>query len=69
LRVRAKFNNLSLIHAHAPTEEKNKYIKDSFYEKLETVVTRCPKNDMKILLETLMLGWGLKIRQICCWEL
>jgi hypothetical protein len=50
LRVRGRFNNLSLICAHEPTEERNEYIKDSFYKELETVVTRCPKNDIMILL-------------------
>jgi hypothetical protein len=50
LRVRGRFRSLSLICAHAPTEEKNEYIKDSLYEELETTVTGCPKNDSKILL-------------------
>jgi hypothetical protein len=50
LRVRGRFNNLSLICAHTPTEEKNEYIKDSFHEELETTVPGCPKNDIKILL-------------------
>jgi hypothetical protein len=50
LRDRGRFNNLSLICSHAPTEEKNEYIKDSFHEELETTVTGCPKNDIKILL-------------------
>jgi hypothetical protein len=47
---RGRFNNLSLICSHAPTEEKNECIKDSFHEKLETIVTGCPKNDIKILV-------------------
>jgi hypothetical protein len=50
LRVRGRSNNLSLICAHAPTEEKNEYIKDSFYEELETVVIGCSKKDIKSLL-------------------
>jgi hypothetical protein len=50
LRVRKRFNNLSLTCAHAPTEERNEHIKDSFYEALNTVATRCPKNSIKILL-------------------
>jgi hypothetical protein len=29
---------------------KNEYIKDRFYEESESVVTGCPKNDIKILL-------------------
>jgi endonuclease/exonuclease/phosphatase family metal-dependent hydrolase len=39
-----------LICAHDPTEEKNRDIKDIFCEDLETSVTKCPKNDVKILL-------------------
>jgi hypothetical protein len=38
LRVRGRFNNVSLICAHALIEDKNEYIKDTFYEELETVV-------------------------------
>jgi hypothetical protein len=49
LRVRGRFTNLSLICAHALTEENNEYIKDSFYEELETIIG-CAKNDIKILL-------------------
>jgi hypothetical protein len=60
LRVRGRFNNLSLICAHAPTEEKSEYIKDSFYEELETVVTGCPKNDIKILLVDFNAKVGLE---------
>jgi exonuclease III len=50
LRLRARFNNLSLICAHARTEEINECIKDSFYEELENVLTGWPKNDIEILL-------------------
>jgi exonuclease III len=50
LRVKGRFNNLSLICAHAPTEEKNEDIKDTFYDDLETTITKCPKNDVKVLL-------------------
>jgi exonuclease III len=50
LRVKGRFNNLSLICVHSPTKEKNEYIKESFYEEVETIVTGCPKNDIKILL-------------------
>jgi exonuclease III len=50
LRVKGRFNNLSLICARAPTEEKNEDIKDIFDEDLETTIIKCPKNDVKILL-------------------
>jgi hypothetical protein len=35
LRVRGRFNNMSLICAHAPTEEKSGNIKDTFYDAVE----------------------------------
>jgi hypothetical protein len=60
LRVRGRFNNISLICAHAPTEEKNEYIKDSFYEELETVVIVCPRNDIRILLGDFNAKVGFK---------
>jgi hypothetical protein len=31
-------------------KRKNEYIKDNFYEELETTVTACPRNDTEILL-------------------
>jgi hypothetical protein len=60
LGVRGRFNNLSSICAHAPTEEKNEYIKDRFYTELETLVTGCPKNDIKILLGGFIAQVGFK---------
>jgi hypothetical protein len=50
LRVKGRFNNLSLIRAHAPTEEKNEDIKDTLHDDLETTIIKCPNNDVKILL-------------------
>jgi sorting nexin-29 len=50
LRVKGRFNKLSWICAHAPTENNNEDIKDTFYKDLETTIIKCPKNDVKILL-------------------
>jgi hypothetical protein len=36
------------------------YIKDSFYEELETVVIGCPKDDIKILLGDFTANVGFK---------
>jgi hypothetical protein len=36
---------------HAPTEDKDDVIKDSFYEELEQVFDQFPRNCIKILLE------------------
>jgi hypothetical protein len=38
----------------------SEYIKDSFYEELDTIVTGCPKNDIKILLGDFNTKVGLE---------
>ena len=50
IRIRAKFYNISLICAHAPTEEKDDVVKDAFYAELEDVYDKCPAHDAKIVL-------------------
>jgi endonuclease/exonuclease/phosphatase family metal-dependent hydrolase len=35
---------------HAPTEDKDNVIKDSFYKELEQVVDQFPRYNMKILM-------------------
>jgi exonuclease III len=50
LRIKGRFNNFSLVCAHALTEKKNEDTKDIFYEHLENTIIKCPKSDVKILL-------------------
>jgi hypothetical protein len=50
LRVRGRFNNMSLICAHATTEEKNGNIKDTFCGEVERFFSSCPRNDVRIIL-------------------
>ncbi|XP_043065425.1 uncharacterized protein LOC122320881 [Drosophila ficusphila] len=50
IRITAKFFNISLICAHAPTEEKDDITKDTFYAELDRAYGRCPSHDIKILL-------------------
>ena len=50
IRIRAKYFNITLICAHAPTEDKDDEIKDMFYERLEETYDRCPGHDIKIVL-------------------
>jgi hypothetical protein len=41
---------VSLICTHAPTEEKNGNIKDTFYGAVEKAFSNCPRNDVRIIL-------------------
>ncbi|XP_050337803.1 craniofacial development protein 2-like [Bactrocera neohumeralis] len=50
IRIKARFFNISLICAHAPTEEKDDVTKDAFYECLERTYEGCPRHDVKIVL-------------------
>jgi hypothetical protein len=35
---------------HAPTVQENEEIKDIFYYDLQTIIMKCPKDDVKVLL-------------------
>jgi hypothetical protein len=50
LRVRGRLNSMNLICTHAPTEEKNGNIKDTFYDAVEKAFSKCPRNDVRIIL-------------------
>ena len=50
LRIKAKFHNISLIGAHATTEEKDDDVKDAVYANLEDLYDKCPAHDIKIFL-------------------
>ena len=50
IRIKAKFHNISLICAHAITEEKDDMVKDAFYAKLENLYDKYPAHDIKIVL-------------------
>lgn len=50
IRIKMKFNNISLFTVHAPTEDKEEVIKDQFYSQVEREMDKCPDNDIKILM-------------------
>ena len=55
LRIKSKFYNISIICAHAPTEDANEEMKDFFYEQLEKAYSTIPAYDMKLVLGFLLL--------------
>jgi hydroxypyruvate isomerase len=46
-------NNLSIISAYAPTEEKTDEEKEKYYEDLQMVYNKVPKHDIVIILGSL----------------
>jgi hydroxypyruvate isomerase len=51
LRGRWCYSYITVLNAHAPTEDKTDDVKSSFYEELERVFDKFPKYHIKILLE------------------
>jgi len=50
LRIKGKYNNITLINAYAPTEDKTAEIKEQFYDDLQSMVDKVPKSDLTIIL-------------------
>ena len=50
IRLKSKYNNLTLINIYAPTEDKMDVEKERFYDDLQTVLDRTPKSDTVIVL-------------------
>jgi exonuclease III len=50
LRLKSRFYNISLINAHAPTEDKKEEEKEAFYEKWERSCDKLPANDIRIIM-------------------
>jgi hypothetical protein len=56
-RIKTKFQNVSFINVHAPTEEKKEMEKEAFYQKVEEVYDSCPSSDIKRVLG----DWNAKV--------
>jgi hypothetical protein len=50
ITLRGHWCHFIVLNIHAPTEDKIDDVMDSFYEELERVLDKFPKNHMKILL-------------------
>jgi hypothetical protein len=48
LCMKTKFNNMWIINAHGPTEDKAKEREDDFYQTLENTYNVLPQNDIKL---------------------
>jgi hypothetical protein len=51
LTLKGRWCDITVLKAHAPTEDKDDVIKDSFYKELDQVFDKFPRYHIKILLE------------------
>lgn len=58
LRIKGKYNNMSLISVYAPTEDKDIEFKEEFYEGLQKVLETTPKSDTVVILGDLNAQLG-----------
>ncbi|PSN45867.1 hypothetical protein C0J52_19674 [Blattella germanica] len=58
LRIKGKYNNVTLINVYAPTEEYQDNIKEQFYDDLQYVVDHIPRSDTTIILGDLNAQLG-----------
>jgi len=50
LRLKCKYNNITLIKVYAPTEDHTEEIKEQFYDNLQYLLDKTPKNCIIITL-------------------
>jgi exonuclease III len=50
LRIKGKYNNITLINVYAPTEDHTEETKEHFYDNLQYLLDKIPKNDTVIIL-------------------
>jgi exonuclease III len=61
LRAKGKYNNITLINAYAPTEDKTEEIKGQFYDDLQSVVDKVPNSDLTIILREVNAKLGKEL--------
>jgi exonuclease III len=50
LRIKGKYNSITLINLYAPTEDHTEETKEQFYDNLQYLLDKTPKNDTIIIL-------------------
>jgi hydroxypyruvate isomerase len=50
VHLKSRFFNISIINAHAPTEDKEEEEEKAFYENLERAYDKLPANDIRIIV-------------------
>ncbi|VDP37321.1 unnamed protein product [Schistosoma curassoni] len=50
---------MNIIQCYAPTNDNNNDIKDQFYERLQSIIEKCPRNDLTILMRDLNAKVGI----------
>ena len=43
LRIKGKYNNITLINVYTPTEDNTEETKEQFYDNLQYLLDKCPK--------------------------
>lgn len=56
IRLKGKFRNVSIVSAHAPTEEKPDEDKEIFYETLDEVLSQLQRYDLILVISTQKSG-------------
>ncbi|VDP43538.1 unnamed protein product [Schistosoma margrebowiei] len=50
---------MNIIQCYAPTNDSNDDIKDQFYERLQSIIEKCPRKDLTILMLDLNTKFGI----------
>ncbi|VDP39289.1 unnamed protein product [Schistosoma curassoni] len=58
-KTKKEGNTMDVIQCYAPTNDYNKDIKDQFYNKLQSIIEKCPTKDLTILMGDLNAKVGM----------